>query len=89
MNNINAHAKIQKLSFVFFDAKQMVIQLVAYLVLFLLLYHSFQTFCFINTYPFEEHVFMLKAQVALNEFKPNSTNIMCSLIIDKYMNHCY
>ncbi len=75
--------------FCFFNAKQMVIQLVVYLVLSLLLYHSFQTFRFINYYFFEKHVFMLKSQVALNELEPNSTNIMCSLIIDKYMNHCH
>jgi hypothetical protein len=62
---------------------------VAYLVLSLLLYHSFQTFRFINISPFEKQVFMLKAQVALNELEPNSTNIMRSLIIDKYMNHCH
>ncbi len=30
---------------------------------------------------------MLKSQVALNELEPNSTDIMCSLIIDKYINH--
>ncbi len=30
---------------------------------------------------------MLKPQVALNELKPNSIDIMCSLIIDKYINH--
>jgi len=71
------------------NAKQMFIEFVTYLVLSLLLYHSFQTFRFINTTPFEKHVFMFKAQVALNELEPNSTHIMCSLIIDKYMNHCH
>jgi len=30
---------------------------------------------------------VLKSQVASNELEPNSTNIMCSLIIDKYINH--
>ncbi len=29
---------------------------------------------------------MLKSQVALNELEPNSINIMCSSIIDKYIN---
>ncbi len=29
---------------------------------------------------------MLKSQVALNELKPNSTNTMCSLIINKCIN---
>ncbi len=30
---------------------------------------------------------MLKSQVASNELEPNSTNIKCSLIIDKYINY--
>jgi hypothetical protein len=29
---------------------------------------------------------VLKSQVALNELEPNSSNIMCSSIIDKYIN---
>jgi hypothetical protein len=62
----------------------MVAQLVDYIVFFLLLYHSFQTFQFINTSPFEEHVFVFKSQVALNELEPNSIDIMCSLMIEKY-----
>jgi len=49
----------------------MVVQLVVYLVFFLPLYHSFQTFQFINIFSFEEWVFVLKSQVALNELKPN------------------
>jgi hypothetical protein len=28
---------------------------------------------------------VLKSQVALNELEPNSINIMCSSIIDKYI----
>jgi hypothetical protein len=64
----------------------MVVQLTTYLVLSLPLYHSFQTFQFMNIFPFEERVFVLKSQVALNEMKPDSTNIMCSLIVDKYIN---
>jgi hypothetical protein len=64
----------------------MVTQLATDLLLFLPLYHWFRTFQFINTYPFEEHVFLLKSQVALNELEPNSTDIMCLSIIDKYIN---
>jgi len=45
----------------------MVAQLVTYLVLSLPLYHSFQTFQFINISPFKKHVFVLKSQVPLNE----------------------
>jgi len=30
---------------------------------------------------------VLKSQITLNELKPNSTNTMCSLIINKYFNH--
>jgi hypothetical protein len=64
----------------------MVAQLATYLVLFLPLYNSFQTFQFIITFAFEERDFVLKSQVALNKLEPNSTNIMCSSIIDKYIN---
>jgi hypothetical protein len=42
-----------------------------------------------NIFPFEERVFVLKSQVALNELKPYSTDIMCSSIIDKYINRPY
>jgi len=66
----------------------MVAQLAIYLVFFLPLYNSFQTFQFIITSPFEEWNFVLKSQVALNKLEPNSTDIMCSLIIDKYI-ICY
>jgi hypothetical protein len=41
----------------------MVVQLTTYLVFFLPLYYSFQTFQFINTSPSEKHVFVLKSQV--------------------------
>jgi hypothetical protein len=51
------------------------------------IYHSSQTFQFTNTFPFEECVFVLKSQVALNELEPNSTNIMCLSIIKKYINN--
>jgi len=64
----------------------MVTQFIAYLVPSLPLYHSFRTFQFINISLFEKCVFVLKSKVALNELEPNSTNIMCSLIIEKYMN---
>jgi hypothetical protein len=50
------------------------------------IYHSSRTFQFTNTFPFEERTFVLKSQVALNELKPNSTNILCLSIIDKYIN---
>jgi hypothetical protein len=65
----------------------MVIQLVAYFMISLPLYHSSRTFQFINTSPSKECAFVLKSQVALNELELNSTNIMCLLIIEKYINH--
>jgi hypothetical protein len=36
---------------------------------------------------FEKCVFVLKSQVALNELKPNSIDIMCLSIIKIYINH--
>ncbi len=64
---------------------KMVVQLV-YFVFSLPLYHSSQTFQFINIFIFEEGAFVLQPHVALNELKPNSIDIICSLIINKYMN---
>ncbi len=72
---------------VFLNAQQMVAQYTTYLVFSLPLYHFFQTFQSINISPFEERVFVLKSEVALNELEPNSIDIMCSLNIDKYSNH--
>jgi hypothetical protein len=86
-NNIDANTRIKKLSNAFINAQQMFVRLVAYLVLSLSLYHSSRTFQFINISPFEERAFVLKSQVALNELEPNSNNIMCSSIIDKYIYH--
>jgi hypothetical protein len=65
----------------------MVAQLVAYLMLSLPLYHSFWTFQFINIFPFKECAFVLKSQVTLNGLELNSIDIICLLIIDKYINH--
>jgi len=79
-NNVDANKIIQKLG------KQMIVQLVAYLVFFLPLHHSSWTFQFINICPFEERAFVLKSQVALNGLEPNSIDIMCSSIIDKCIN---
>jgi hypothetical protein len=58
----------------------------ACLVFFLPLYHSCQTFQFINMFIFEEWAFVLKPQVVLNELRPNSIDIICSSIIDNYIN---
>jgi len=54
---------------------------------FLPLYYSSQTFLFINTSLFEEHIFVLKPQVALIELKHDSNDIMYSSIINKYINY--
>jgi hypothetical protein len=37
-------------------------------------------------FSFQEYVFELKSQVALNELEPYSNDIIYSLIIDKYIN---
>jgi hypothetical protein len=79
---MNVNTKIQKLGNVFFNAQQMVVLLTVCVVHSLPLYHSFQTFQFINNFPFLECAFVLKSQV-LNELELNSTNIMCSSIRDK------
>jgi hypothetical protein len=60
-NNVYVNIRIQKLGNVFFNAQKMVAQLVTYLVLSLSLYHSSRTFQFINIFPFEKRVFVLKS----------------------------
>ncbi len=40
----------------------------------------------VNIFAFNKWAFVLKSQVALNELKPNSTDTMCPLIINKYIN---
>jgi hypothetical protein len=65
----------------------MVVQLDVYLVISLPLYHSSQTFKFINTSLFEKRAFVLKSQTTLNELELDSIDVMCPLIICKYLNH--
>ncbi len=65
----------------------MVVQLVVYFMFSLLLYHSFWTFKFINTFFFEKNAFVLKPQVALNELELVSIDITCPSIINKYLNY--
>jgi hypothetical protein len=62
----------------FFNVQQMSAQLVAYIVLFIPLYHASKTFKFINTSPLQEHA-------SLKTLPLDSTNIMCPSIIDKYI----
>jgi hypothetical protein len=64
----------------------MVVQLVIYFMYSLPLYHSSRTFLFINIFPFKECVFVLKLQVALIELEHDSSEIMYSSIINKYIN---
>jgi hypothetical protein len=61
-------------------------QLIAYLVFFLSLNHSSRTFQLINIFHSKECAFVLKSQFALNELESNTIGIICSLIIDKYIN---
>jgi hypothetical protein len=85
-NNMDANIIIEKLGNVFLNAQQMVFQFAIYHVFSLLLYHSSQTFYFKTTFLFEERAFVLKSQVALNELEPNSIDIICLSIIEKYSN---
>jgi hypothetical protein len=60
-------------------------QLIAYVVLFIPLYHASTTFRFINTSPLQECAFVLKNVASLNTHTLDFINIMCSSIIDKYI----
>ncbi len=65
-------------------------QLATYLILSILLYHLSPTLKFINASPYQECAFILKSQSLLNQLKPNSIDILCESIIDKYLNqHIY
>jgi hypothetical protein len=58
-------------------------QLVAYSIP---LYHSSQTFKFVNVSPCQERAFGLKPQSLLIQLKLDSIDILCASIIDKYLN---
>ncbi len=51
---------IQKMWNIFCIAQQMSTQLVAYIILFIPLYHASKTFNFVNTSPLQKHAFVLK-----------------------------
>jgi len=63
----------------------MLTQLATYIILSIPLYHATRTFKFINTSPLQECRFALKDVKSLKTLPSNSTNIMCSSIIDKYI----
>jgi hypothetical protein len=84
-NKIEAHTHIRKMGNAFLNAQQMLAQLVAYIVLFIPLYHASRTFKFINTSPLQERAFVLKNVASLKTLPLDSINIMCPSIIDKYI----
>jgi hypothetical protein len=69
----------------FLNIQQMLMQIATYIVLSIPLYHASRTFKFINTSPLQEHAIVLKNVTSLKTFPLDSTNIMCSSIIDKYI----
>jgi hypothetical protein len=69
----------------FLNVQQMLAQLAAHIVLFITLYHAFKTFKFINTSRLQERAFVLKNVASLKTHPLDSTYIMCSSIIDKYI----
>jgi hypothetical protein len=56
---IETHTHIQKMGNDFFNAQQMLAQLVAYIVFSIPLYHASRTFKFIDTSPLQERAFVL------------------------------
>jgi hypothetical protein len=84
-NKIETHIHIRKMGNAFLNVQQMLTQLVAYIILFIPLYHASRTFKFINTSPLQEHAFVLKNVASLKTLPLNSINLMCPSIIDKYI----
>jgi len=81
----HANKQILKLGNAFLNAQQMSAQLVVYLILSLPLYHSSRSFKFMNTSPLGEPAFFLKPQKILSKLNPESRNVMCKSIIDRYI----
>ena len=77
--------RIQKLGNAFLNAQQMSTQLAVYLVLSIPLHHASWSFKFINTSSLDEWAFVLKPQNVLDQLEADSTDIMSSSIIDKYL----
>ncbi len=84
-NKVLANERILKLGNAFLNAQQMSAQLAVYLILSLPLYHASRTFKFINTSAPQDRAFVLKPQHVLLNLEPESTDIMCKSIIDRYI----
>jgi hypothetical protein len=85
VEKIEAYIKIQNLENTFLNTQQMFAQLAAYLVLSIPFYHTSRVFKFINTLSLNKCAFALKKQSILDQLEGESTNTMCSSIIDKYL----
>jgi hypothetical protein len=64
----------------FFNAQQMLAQLVTYILLFIIWHHAYRIFKFISTSPLQECAFILKSVELLKTFPLDFTNIMCPSI---------
>jgi hypothetical protein len=62
----------------------MSIQQVVHICLSIPLYHSTRAFQFINTYEENNKILVLLPQKILNKCSPNSTDIHCKSLIEKY-----
>ncbi len=64
----------------------MLVQLAIYLFSFFTITSFISNISIHIYFSFEKRAFVLKSQVVLNAFEPNSIDIMCSSIIYKYIN---
>jgi hypothetical protein len=62
-------------------------KLTTYIILTLLLYHTFRSFSFKNTSLQPERAVLFKSTKFLNELPLNSIDIKAQSLIDKYMKH--
>jgi len=77
---------IQSLGNALFNLQQILAQQAVHIALSLPLNHSSRECNFINTAPIDECTFILKPTTLLKQIPDNSEDVMCSSIIDYYIN---
>ena len=85
-SKIYAIQMIRSLGNDFLNLQQILAQQAVHIALSLPLNHSSRECNFINTTPIDERTFILKPTTLLKQIPDNSEDVMCSSIIDYYIN---